>query len=189
MARNESDLEISSDVTEAEGAVLALLARSEALTRYQILRFFQSSPVRFQNVSKGSVYPLVSRLLDRRMIAEAAGGGPHSASVYSLTNLGRTALRGWVQRLSLDHMLPLDPLKLRVLAVADLSPAERVAWIAKAKQMILDKKTQLQSHRERLTQYKYGDIVYLADEESLDAKLVWLDRLLIKLAQELTPDS
>jgi len=189
VARNESDLEISNDVTEAEGAVIALLARSDPLTRYQILRFFQNSPVRFQNVSKGSVYPLVSRLLDRRMIAEATGSGPHAATVYSLTDSGRAALRRWTQRLASDQMLPLDPLKLRVLALIELSPAERVAWIAKAKQLLLDKKAELHAHRERLTQYRYGDIVFLADDESLDAKLMWLDRLLIKFARELTPDS
>ena len=51
------------DVNEAEGAVLGLLARAQPLSRYQILRFFQNSPARFQNVSKGSVYPLVARLV------------------------------------------------------------------------------------------------------------------------------
>ena len=55
LARDKSDLESSIEANEAEGAVLGLLARVQPLSRYQILRFFQNSPARFQNVSKGSL--------------------------------------------------------------------------------------------------------------------------------------
>jgi hypothetical protein len=33
----------------------------------------------------------------------------------------------------------------------------------------------------------YGEIVYNADQERLDAKLAWLDRLLIEIAREISP--
>ena len=52
LARSEPNLESSIEANEAEGAVLGLLARARPLSRYQILRFFQNSPARFQNVSK-----------------------------------------------------------------------------------------------------------------------------------------
>ncbi len=177
----------SADANEAEGAVLGLLAREHPLSRYQILRFFQNSPARFQNVSKGSVYPLVARLLDRGLIDAKAGDGPHGAPVYSLTDRGRTALRNWTTRLDQRDMLPLDPLEQRVFSVMELPPGERIAWVAKAKELILAKKAELKSHRERLTAYVFGAIVYQADQERLDGKLVWLDRLLIELARDLTP--
>src|SRR5213079_1451829 len=45
----------------------------------------------------------------------------------------------------------------------------------------------LESHRERITSYVYGDIVYNADQERLDSELTWLDRLLIEIARELGP--
>jgi len=187
LARGEPDLESSIEANEAEGAVLGLLARQQPLSRYQILRFFQSSPARFQNVSKGSVYPLVARLLDRGLIDSKMGEGPHGAPVYSLTDLGRAALRNWTRRLDKRDMLPLDALEQRVFSLAELPATERIAWVAEAKELILAKKAELQSHRERITSYVYGDIVYNADQERLDSKLTWLDRLLIEIARELGP--
>lgn len=181
------DTESLADVNEAEGAVLGLIGRRPNITRYQILRFFQQSPVKFQNVSKGSVYPLISRLEERRLIVSKEGQGPHSAPVYSLAEGGHEALGRWVKRITLQQMLPLDPLKLKVLSLQALSPAERIAWIAAAKQLILEKKAELEGYRERLLADPYGEIVYAADFESLDAKLVWLDRLLIEVARDLTP--
>lgn len=175
------------DVNEAEGAVLGLLARAQPLSRYQILRFFQNSPARFQNVSKGSVYPLVARLVDRALIDSKPGEGPHGAPVYSLTSLGRTALRSWTKRLDKRDLLPLDALEQRVFSLAELPPAERIAWVAEAKELILAKKSELQSHRDRIASYMYGEIVYNADQERLDAKLAWLDRLLIEIAREISP--
>jgi DNA-binding PadR family transcriptional regulator len=188
LARSEFDLENSIEVNEAEGAALGLLARVQPLSRYQILRFFQNSPAKFQNVSKGSLYPLVSRLLERGLIDSKAGSGPHGAPVYSLTDRGREALRNWTKRLDCRDMLPLDPLEQRVFSLAELPPTARIAWVARAKELILEKKAELQSHRERMTSYAYGQIVYNADQDRLDAKLAWLDRLLIEIARELTPD-
>lgn len=182
-----TDIDSLVDVNEAEGAVLGLLARQQPLSRYQILRFFQSSPARFQNVSKGSVYPLVARLLDRGLIESKAGGGPHGAPVYSVTGLGRKALRNWTKRLDKRDLLPLDALEQRVFSLTELPPTERIAWVAEAKELILAKKAELQSHRDRITSYVYGDIVYNADQERLDAKLAWLDRLLIQIAREIGP--
>ena len=187
LARDETDLESSIEANEAEGAVLGLLARVQPLSRYQILRFFQNSPARFQNVSKGSLYPLVSRLLERGMIVSETGLGPHGAPVYSLTDLGRAALRNWTSRLHARDMLPLDPLEQRVFSLGELPPAERIAWVAQAKELILAKKAELEGHRQRMTSYVYGEIVYRADQERLDAKLNWLDRLLIEIARELGP--
>ena len=175
------------DVNEAEGAVLGLLARAQPLSRYQILRFFQNSPARFQNVSKGSVYPLVARLVERGLIDSRTGQGPHGAPVYSLTAPGKTALRAWTKRLDKRDLLPLDTLEQRVFSLTELPPTERIAWVAAAKELILAKKAELQSHRDRITSYTYGDIVYNADQERLDAKLVWLDRLLIQIAREISP--
>jgi DNA-binding PadR family transcriptional regulator len=189
VARNETDQQISVEVNEAEGAVLGLLVRTQPMTRYQMLRFFQNSPARFQNISKGSLYPLVTRLLQRGMIESNSGEGGHGAQVYSLAPLGRTALRNWTLRLESRDMLPLDPLEQRVFSLAELAPAQRIAWVAQAKQLIFDKKAELQSHRERLIQYAYGEIVYNADQERLDSKLIWLDRLLIEFAQELTAEN
>lgn len=187
MARSEPGHKSAVEANEAEGAVLGLLARLQPLSRYQILRFFQNSPARFQNVSKGSVYPLVARLLDRGLIHSQAGEGSHGAPVYSLTDLGRAALRSWTRRLDKRDMLPLDALEQRVFSLAELPPTERIAWVAEAKELILAKKAELQSHRDRLTAYAYGDIVYDADQQRLDAKLGWLDRLLIEIARELKP--
>ena len=101
--------------------------------------------------------------------------------------LGRAALRNWTSRLHARDMLPLDPLEQRVFSLGELPAAQRIAWVAQAKELILAKKAELEGHRQRMTSYAYGEIVYRADQERLDAKLNWLDRLVIEIARELGP--
>ena len=56
-------------------------------------------------------------------------------------------------------------------------------WIAAAKQSLLEKKDELDSYHQSV-ELPYGDIVYGAAAAMIQAKLEWLDRLLIHLVQQ-----
>ena len=49
-------------LTENEGTLLALVARAEPITAYQIAKVYEESPVSNFNTSKGKIYPMIKRL-------------------------------------------------------------------------------------------------------------------------------
>jgi hypothetical protein len=71
----------------------------------------------------------------------------------------------------------------RVLALSDVSRDERIRWIADAKGLLLDRKQELNTHKQG-PKSPYDDIVYGTAVAIIDAKLEWLDRLLIKVVNE-----
>ena len=170
---------------EAEGAVLALLSRAPNLSRYEIVQMFERSPAKFQNANKGSVYPLISRLEERRLIEKTGMRSSRGAPLYGLTTLGQEALRNWLNRLSADQLLPLDPLKLRAIFLASLDFHDRVAWIASAKELIAEKKMELESCESSLSNDAYGAIIRAVDRADLDAKGAWLDKMLVEIARDM----
>jgi len=172
-------------VNEAEGAVLAVIAERQPITRYELVRTFQLSPSASQNASKGSLYPLVGRMVERNYVSSAPGKGRQRAEVFSLTAMGERALYQWVMGLDKQHILPLDPLMLRVLSLSELTPPTRVVWVASAKRLILEKAAELQAAKARTADVAYSSLIYTAYKESLDAKLRWLDLLLIEIASEI----
>lgn len=185
----EDQYPVDSDlvVSEAEGSVLGLVARRQPLTRYQILRAFQTSPISGLNTSKGSLYPLVRRLSERGLLEGKAGSGPRETEVLELTPRGYAALRAWVKSVSAHLTLQYDPLKFRAISLGELSRDERIQWIAAARQAIWAKREELEAYRAQI-KLPYGKVVHSADEASLDAQLKWLDRLLVKVVNEEEPE-
>src|SRR5699024_7136215 len=68
--------EVDVAVSEHEGTVLGMVARWQPLTRYQLLKAFERSPISSYNTSKGSLYPLVSRMIGRGFLITETGTGP-----------------------------------------------------------------------------------------------------------------
>lgn len=170
-------------VNEHEGAVLGLIARNQPLTRYQLYKAFQQSPTTTYNTSKGSLYPLVGRLIDRGLIGVEANKSRRDAELLSLTKLGYSALTHWIEHTGPQHSIINDPMLLRVMALSDVSRDERIRWIADAKGLLLDRKKELNAHSES-TQSPYDEIVRGTAVAIVDAKLEWLDRLLIQVVNE-----
>jgi DNA-binding PadR family transcriptional regulator len=173
-------------VNEAEGTALSVIARRDPITRYELLRAFQLSPMTFPNQSKGSLYPLVRRLVERGFITTELGGGARNTEVLRLSGRGREALRLWVKSIGPALLLPHDPLNFRATSLGELSREERIAWIAAAKEQIFRKKEELADYTAKAV-IPYGEILHPAIGASLDAKLQWLDRLLIKVLEEEEP--
>lgn len=186
MGREHQSDQSDITVNEAEGAALGVICRRQPITRYQLLRAFQLSPVTHPNKSKGSLYPLVSRLLERSFLSTEPGGGARDTEVLRLTERGQKALRQWVNAISSAMILPHDPLKARVVSLGELSRDERIEWIAAVKSEVLRTKEELAAYAS-MGSIPYGDILNPADDASLDAKLQWLDRLLIKVVNERKP--
>jgi DNA-binding PadR family transcriptional regulator len=170
-------------VNEHEGAVLGLISRSQPLTRYQLYKAFQQSPTTTYNTSKGSLYPLVTRLIERGLVGVEENKSRRDAELLSLTRSGYAALTRWIEQTGPQHSFINDPMLLRVMALSDVSREERIRWIADAKGLLLDRKHQLLDYEESAAS-PYDDIVHGTAIAILDAKLEWLDRLLIKVVNE-----
>jgi DNA-binding PadR family transcriptional regulator len=174
-------------VSEAEGTVLGFILRRQPVTRYQILRAFQTSPFTRVNTSKGSLYPLVRRLVERKLVAGKPGTGTRETEVLELTERGHEALRRWVKSVRLDHVLRYDPLKFRAVSLGELSRAERIQWVGEAKQLLWRRREELEAYRARI-RLPYQDVLNPADDAIFHGQLKWLDRLLVMIANEEEPD-
>lgn len=174
-------------VNEHEGTVLGMVARWQPLTRYQLLKAFERSPISSYNTSKGSLYPLVGRMIVRGFLVIETSEGPRESELISLSPLGRQALRHWIVKIGSQHSMVHDPLQVRILALCELAREERLRWVVSAKDLLLGKKEELKDYHERLT-VPFNDIVYNFGVAAIDAKIRWLDRLLVQLVEEQEPD-
>ena len=179
--------EIDIAVNEHEGTVLGMVARWQPLTRYQLLKAFERSPISSYNTSKGSLYPLVSRMIVRGFLTTEVGQGARESELISLSDLGRQALRQWIVKIGAQHSMIHDPLQVRILALCELSREERVRWVVAAKELLLGKKEELRDYHERLT-VPFNDIVHSYGVATIDAKLRLLDRLLVQVVDEQEPE-
>lgn len=181
--RPMSDAEPANRVNEREGAVLGLIAKEQPLTRYKLFRAFQRSPTTSFHTSKGSLYPVVSRMIDRGLVSAEMRSGGRASELLSLTDLGRQALSYWIDNIGQLHSFAYDPVLLRVMSLGDHDRHDRVRWIADTKAMLLDKKAELKANLSSNAD-DFEDIVHGTAIAIIDARLEWLDRLLIKVVQD-----
>jgi len=174
-------------VNEHEGTVLGMVARWQPVTRYQLLKAFERSPISSYNTSKGSLYPLVGRMIVRGFITAETGEGPRESELISLSPLGRDALHRWIMRIGSQHAMVHDPLQVRILALCELPLADRVRWVVSAKDLLLQKKAELKEYHDRL-KVPFNEIVYNFGVATIDAKLLWLDRLLVQVVENEEPE-
>jgi len=174
-------------VNEHEGTLLGMVARWQPVTRYQLLKAFERSPISSYNTSKGSLYPLVGRMIVRGFIVAETSEGPRESELISLSPLGREALHRWIIRIGPQHGMVHDPLQVRILALCELPLADRVRWVVSAKDLLLQKKAELKEYHDRL-KVPFNEIVYNFGVASIDAKLLWLDRLLVQVVENEEPE-
>lgn len=182
-------------VNEHEGLVLGLIERRQPVTRYEVLKAFQRAPITTYNTSKGSVYPLIRRMVDRGLVAVSAESNARGAESLSLTDRGARALRHWLSSLRLEHALLHDPIRSRALSLAGLDRDAKLEWIITAKTLLLEKKAQLSAYDRQVVEpfldgleddrrAETGLLFELnrwASDSVIDINLQFLDRLLIAL--------
>lgn len=170
-------------VTEYEGLVLSTIARTQPATRYQLLKALEQAPITSYNSSKGSFYPLIARMVEKGLVLSQSGNGSRRTELLTLSDAGRSALRAWILATDFEKAFVHDPLLSRLQALSDVPTEGRLEWIVAAKKSLLDKKEELDRYH-RNVDLPYGDIVHGAAAAMVQAKLEWLDRLLISLVAE-----
>jgi DNA-binding PadR family transcriptional regulator len=178
-----------SDLTENEGSLLALVARNQPVTAYQLVMMYEQSPVSTFNTSKGAVYPIIKRLKERGFLAaERVETDKRGTETLRCTADGQRALKQWVLAIDPGFALLADPLRTRVLSLNLLTRDELLEWIVAAKRIVIDKKEEVAAYNARVD-VPYQKIVNAATEGVLNAKLHWLDLLMFAAVEQDDPSS
>jgi DNA-binding PadR family transcriptional regulator len=104
-------------LSEIEGCVLGLLAVDGPATPYAIRKVFQDSPNPQWSGSAGTIYPLIERLLRRKLIrSKVCLTGKRRGHRISVTRSGSWALQQWLSVPIPEWVagVPPDPLRTRI---------------------------------------------------------------------------
>jgi DNA-binding PadR family transcriptional regulator len=81
--------------------------------------------------SAGAVYPLIKRLLEKKLIvASAESTGKRARTDYRMTELGLNAFRHWLLDPARAAGIGFDPLRTRAIHLDQVSASERAAFLA-----------------------------------------------------------
>jgi DNA-binding PadR family transcriptional regulator len=124
-------------LSEIEACVLALISVDGPATPYAIRRVFLDSPNPQWSGSAGTIYPLIERLLRRKLIrSRVCLTGKRRGYQISLTSAGSRALKLWFSLPIPDWVagVPPDPLRTRVRFLGAISTKQRQAFLENAHQ-------------------------------------------------------
>lgn len=126
-----------SQLSEIEACVLALVSVDGPSTPYAIRKVFLDSPSPQWSGSAGTIYPLIERLLRRRLIrSKLCLTGKRRGHQISLTAAGSQALRQWLALPIPEWVagVPPDPLRTRVRFLCAISANRQKAFLRNAHQ-------------------------------------------------------
>ena len=170
-------------LTESEGRVLSLIARLDTPTTYAIFSILETSPTASLQASKGAIYPIVERLKARKLISvEKVPGSGRGAETLSVTAEGFIEIKKWVCDLRPEHILPYDPLRMRIPALQFLSTDEQLEWLATAKRLNQQTADRVDAYQSEV-EMAFASITHSAAFSVLWAQSKWLDKLLIELVE------
>ena len=180
-------------VSEYEGLALGLIQRRQPITRYQVYKSFHRAPLATPNASKGSLYPLIGRLMRRGFVCAESGTNARNAELLSVTDLGRAAIRDWVFNIDSTQALEYDPIEAKLLSLSQLTRHEQLRWVVKAKELIMAKRRELDEYQTivlavvKQADLPFFEIARLGGNSALDSKLRWMDQLMTQIALGETP--
>jgi len=175
-------------LTENEGTLLALVARAEPITAYQIAKVYEESPVSNFNTSKGKIYPMIKRLREAGLLrARSVKGDARGTERLETTSKGRQAVRAWIKDIRPSHLLPEDPLRTKVQSFDLLSREERIEWVSELKVELLKKVEQLEQYGREVT-VPYQELVHENAMRSLRSRMDWLDLVLNQVVRQADRD-
>ena len=125
----------SRQLSEIEGCVLGLLSLEGPATPYAIRKVFLQSPNPQWSGSAGTIYPLIERLLRRKLIrSKPFLTGKRRGQRISLTASGSCALKQWLSVPIPDWVagVPPDPLRTRVRFLGAISDTQQRAFLQNA---------------------------------------------------------
>jgi DNA-binding PadR family transcriptional regulator len=164
-------------LTDDEATFLALLARAEPATAYQLSRIYEDSPVSNFGTSKGKIYPLVRRLKERELIrGKPVSGDKRGSETLWCTAKGRAAIRSWIKQIRPTHLLVEDPLRTMVQSFNLLDKDEQLEWVRNAKAGLTGKMAEVRAYHRQVS-VPFHDLVYENALLSLRTRLKWLEQL------------
>jgi len=171
-------------LSELEGCVLGLVWAKGPCTPYTIRKVFQSSPSLFWSGSAGAIYPLFKRLERHGFIRseKQIRGSRQQRKHYTLTTVGKTALRAWLKPDS-DWIfaVPPDPLRTRVDFLGALAPTARHRFLATAKTKIQSQVRVVEKDCAQKVNQQYPYLVARGALKTLRARLEWIDEAITRL--------
>lgn len=165
-------------LTENEGTLLALVARAEPITAYQIAKVYEESPVSNFNTSKGKIYPMIKRLRESGLLrAREVRGDARGTETLETTKQGLKALKAWLKDIRPTHLLPEDPLRTRVQSFDLLTRDERIQWVSDLKVQLLQKLEDVNRYGEEV-EVPFQELVHENAVRSIRSRMDWLDLVL-----------
>jgi DNA-binding PadR family transcriptional regulator len=117
------------DLSEHESLTLAMIARYQPTTVYQVRKLLNASPTTSFSTSPGKMYPIIERLRARGLIeSERVEGDGRKTERYRVTPAGKAAVKAWVKAIRPVYLLPEDPLRTHAGFADMLGKAERAKW-------------------------------------------------------------
>ncbi len=118
------------ELTDLEGAALAVIARYGPTTSYAVAKNFSDSPSEFWSGSAGSVYPMIKRLEARNLIVPVKdSNNTRAKNEYTLTSQGKSVLKKWLLDAKKAAGLGFDPLRTRVVYLDLVTDKERAQFM------------------------------------------------------------
>jgi DNA-binding PadR family transcriptional regulator len=127
----------SRQLSEIEGCVLGLLSVEGPATPYAIRKVFLQSPSPQWSGSAGTIYPLIERLLQRKLIrSKLCLTGKRRGQRISVTASGSRVLKQWLSVPIPEWVagVPPDPLRTRVRFLGSVSYTQQRAFLQGAHQ-------------------------------------------------------
>lgn len=176
-----TDRATAARLTEVEGCALGVVWQRGPCTAYEVRMEFAVSATPRWSASAGSIYPVLRRLLARRLVeAEAADWGPRSRTRFAITRRGLAELQRWIgPPLGAGIAGPtFDPLRTRSCFLGAMPRAARARFVERARRETRAILAALRA--ESAGPAAAGDFEALALRGSvleLEARLRWLDEL------------
>ena len=166
------------ELTDHEGTFLSLVLRIQPATAYQVTKIYEESPVSNFNTSKGKIYPLIGRLVERGLLGKKkVQGDGRGAETLFCTAEGKKAVRAWVKQIRPTHLLLDDPLRTKVQSFGLLTREEQIAWIVEVKERLHEKLAELEAYKKEV-EAPFKDFLHDNAVSSVRARMDWLDRML-----------
>jgi DNA-binding PadR family transcriptional regulator len=172
-------------LSELEGTALGIVARAQPVTPYQVRKIFAQSPNPHWSASAGSIYPLLKRLEEARLVsAEEHATGERLGQKYSITATGRKRLRTWLLGGDTVKVIGLpDLLRIRVAMLPVLGRDEQRQFLTAMEQKLGET---LQASREDVARQEAGTdlLCVLVARGALlqtEARLAWIREVQARL--------
>lgn len=161
-----------------ELTTLGIVLKQGPCVGYVVIQNFAHSQTAAYRSGAGTVYPLLKRLTE-------SGYLDIEDSKYTLTDLGRSALRTWLSGPSEGHAVGtlLDEVRARVYFMKLLTPDEAVACaescIHELRRLLVKCRRTMEDYAEAGDQF--SELAMLGTVHETEARISWLEAALVRL--------